>query len=83
MKLLLLAAFVALTAAAPRLHPPVPAIITVKDSYIVGGSEASIGQFPFQGSLLSSTGSGGSHTCGAVYIGQRWAICAAHCTESR
>nr|AHZ01188.1 serine protease [Arenicola cristata] len=84
MMFLVVAALVATAVAAPRdrLTPPVPTLITEKDSYIIGGSDASAGQFPFIGSLLSSTSSGGSHTCGAVRISSTWVLCAAHCTQS-
>ena len=82
MKLLLLAAFVSASSAAPYLAPAVPVQTIGEHSYIIGGSEAAIGQFPFQGNLLFTSDPASSHVCGAVYIGGAWALSVAHCTES-
>ncbi|KAL3872378.1 hypothetical protein ACJMK2_040308 [Sinanodonta woodiana] len=43
---------------------------------IVGGSEASPGQYPWQVSLQSSSG---SHFCGGVLIDPQWVLTAGHC----
>nr|AIZ49755.1 protease [Arenicola cristata] len=86
MKFLLIALFVS-CASAFRLKAPTPKLWSSEDSYIVGGDEAAVGQFPFQAVLLSSTSPGGSLTCGGVYIGansggNHWLLNAAHCTQS-
>ncbi|XP_058463965.1 chymotrypsin-2-like [Malaya genurostris] len=47
---------------------------------IVGGSDASEGQFPYQVSLRSSAG---SHFCGGSIINANWVMSAAHCTVGR
>ena len=82
MKFFLIAMFAGLSAAAPHLGPPVPALIRAKGTRIVEGEEATPGQFPFQGSLLVSSDPESMHSCGAVYIGGTWVLCAAHCTQS-
>ena len=47
--------------------------------FIVGGEEADVGEFPWQGSLMYN----GGHTCGCVLISPDWALTAAHCTDGR
>ncbi|KAJ6645258.1 Chymotrypsin-2 [Pseudolycoriella hygida] len=49
-------------------------------SRIVGGSQASPSQFPFQASLQSNAN---THFCGAFIINNRWVGSAAHCTINR
>lgn len=47
---------------------------------IVGGSTASVGQFPYQVSMRTS---GNGHFCGGWIQNTRWAVSAAHCTIGR
>eukprot|EP00058_Branchiostoma_floridae_P003213 XP_002588701.1 hypothetical protein BRAFLDRAFT_287422 [Branchiostoma floridae] len=45
---------------------------------IVGGSQASAGEFPYQVSLQDNIG----HFCGGTLLNSRWVLSAAHCQES-
>lgn len=48
------------------------------ESYIIGGQDANIAQFPYQLSLRQ----GGNHICGASIISAIWVLSAAHCLDS-
>ena len=50
--------------------------------YIVGGTEAPRGGYPWQIALERCSSSSCSHSCGAVLIANTWAITAAHCVSS-
>ncbi|XP_069703485.1 trypsin alpha-like [Periplaneta americana] len=51
------------------------------NSRIVGGSETTIEEYPYQLSIQLQTKSGVMHKCGASIIGEKWAISAAHCVD--
>jgi len=69
---LVVALLVASAAAFPRAQRKIPG-----GGKIVGGEDATVGQFPYQLSLLWF----GSHICGAAIIRDNLAITAAHCVE--
>ena len=49
------------------------------DGRIVGGSQASPGEFPYQISLQRSSGTSWSHVCGGSIYNDRTILNAAHC----
>jgi secreted trypsin-like serine protease len=50
-------------------------------SYIVGGEEATPGEFPWQLSQQRASGSSWSHSCGASLLSANYALSAAHCVD--
>ncbi|XP_047478379.1 mucin-5AC-like isoform X2 [Penaeus chinensis] len=54
------------------------ATVSVADSRIVGGADASSGEFPWQVGLATEFPSGGS-ACGGSLIKDNWVLSAAHC----
>ncbi|XP_045488425.1 transmembrane protease serine 9 [Pieris rapae] len=52
-------------------------------SRIVGGSTASLGQFPFFGGLLVNLVGGGQSVCGSTLISSNRVLTAAHCWQTR
>ncbi|XP_055598668.1 chymotrypsin-2-like [Uranotaenia lowii] len=47
---------------------------------VVGGSDAALGQFPYQASIRTPAN---QHFCGGSIISSTWILCAAHCTQGR
>ncbi|CRL04355.1 CLUMA_CG017448, isoform A [Clunio marinus] len=80
--LLLLAAFVSLVPLNSEDHSKYPRPLTEleKDKFIVGGSTAILGQFPYQVALRTAAG---TFFCGGVIISNSWVISAAFCTINR
>ncbi|XP_068230634.1 chymotrypsin-2-like [Palaemon carinicauda] len=52
--------------------------ISVTDSRIVNGSNASVNEFPYQVAVIAHIGNQ-SGLCGGSIIKRRWVLCAAHC----
>merc|ERR1712168_462569 len=55
--------------------------VDARPSYIIGGDDAAVGEFPWQGSLQAVRNSDGyaHHMCGCSLINARFAVTAAHC----
>ncbi|XP_046734115.1 brachyurin-like [Diprion similis] len=51
-------------------------------SRIVGGQEATPGQFPYQIGLLSTNAAGSTGFCGGSILNEEWILTAAHCVDS-
>ena len=51
-------------------------LVSARLPYIIGGQDATPGDWPWQVSLQNSRG---SHFCGASIIGSEWVLTAAHC----
>lgn len=74
---MLLVAAVAGGQPAPAGAEPIPPTMTTR---IVGGSQASPGQFPFTAALVRRGASRyNGFTCGATVLSRSWALTAAHC----
>merc|ERR1711915_322052 len=83
MKLSLVSSLVFASASAANIpSKPLPAL-PLKDQVgvgrIVGGEEASDGEFPWQVSLRSIGALGATHFCGGSIINENWILTAAHC----
>jgi len=73
----LLAFLAALSLCQARPQGAGPSFFMGGDQYVVGGSDAAPGEFPWQ---LSQT-RGGSHSCGASLLNANFALSAAHCVD--
>jgi len=51
------------------------------DSYIIGGSNAPQGAYPWQLSQQRGSGTSFSHSCGASLLSSRYGLSAAHCVD--
>lgn len=72
--------FVLVALAAVSIGSPVADILPEREGRIIGGSNANLGQFPYQVSLRTATN---FHFCGGVMINTRWVLTAARCTAGR
>lgn len=66
--------------AAVVIASPLSDVLFEREGRIVGGSNAALGQFPYQVSLRTAAN---FHFCGGSIINNRWALSAAHCTIGR
>ncbi|XP_053982342.1 trypsin-1-like [Hylaeus volcanicus] len=71
--------FFALLAVVTATQPHRSVIIPLFDSRVVGGSEAKVGQFPWQVSLQWGWLFGQSHFCGGSILNNQWIVTAGHC----
>lgn len=83
MMLLLFSVLLGLSNARPNAlgDVPRPHFFIGIDSYIVGGSDAAPGEFPWQLSQERLSGSTWSHSCGASLLSPRYGLSAAHCVD--
>jgi len=51
------------------------------DSFVIGGTNANQGEFPWQLSQQRLSGTTWSHSCGASLLSQRYGLSAAHCVD--
>jgi secreted trypsin-like serine protease len=73
----LLLTLLPLAAATGRLRAiPVHPRDVLNSPYIINGEDADNGEYPWQGSLQTASG---SHTCGCILIDRNWVLTAAHC----
>jgi len=69
-----------------QANQPIPALPLEQQvgiGRIVGGEEASDGEFPFQVSLRSIGALGATHFCGGSIINENWIVTAAHCCANQ
>ena len=50
---------------------------------IIGGTETSSNEFPWQVYLFKETNSGARYVCGGSIIDSQWVLTAAHCVEGK
>jgi len=86
MKVLVLLASLALASGAPRasrlLHTPHQTHLSRGGGRIVGGSDATYGEFPHQIALLRG-GVGGSLMCGGSLVSSTYVVTAGHCCDGQ
>lgn len=72
--------FVLVALVAVAIASPLSEVFFEREGRIVGGSNANLGQFPYQVSLRTAAN---FHFCGGSIINNRWVLSAAHCTIGR
>jgi trypsin len=72
--------FLLVALATVAIASPHSEIFFEREGRIVGGSNAALGQFPYQVSLRTAAN---FHFCGGSIINNRWVLSAAHCTIRR
>jgi secreted trypsin-like serine protease len=70
-------AALSLCQARPSVDVPGASFVRSVQPYVIGGSDASPGEFPWQ---LSQT-RGGSHSCGATLLDTNYGLTASHCVD--
>jgi len=61
--------------------PAVPTPFEGVDSFIIGGTNANMGEFPWQLSQQRLSGTNWGHSCGASLLSNNRALSAAHCVD--
>jgi len=82
MRATILFAIVAVAAGSPRSPASISTPMSRGGGRIVGGSDATYGEFPHQIALLRG-GPGGSLMCGGSIVSENWVVTAGHCCDGQ